>query len=376
MLKYSLGIDVSADSLACCFSCINHQQQVQVISTRTVTNSPAGFKSLIPWIGKHHKQPQLPLVCLLEATGVYYENCALALSKAEFYVSVILPNKSKKYMESLGIKSKNDKIDAKGLARMGAEQALPRWQPMSAFFFTLRTMTRQLESLQKTKTSLSNQLHATQHSIYEVGVVTRQLKSLIRTMENQMVGLEKAITNHLNSDPEIAEKVTHLCSIKGIGLTTVAVLLGETNGFALMENIPQLVSYSGYDVVEDQSGNRIGKTKISKKGNAHIRRALYFPAITAVSCQVKPLYNLFHRTYSKHNIKMKSYVAVQKKLLILIYTLWKKNEPYKEVESEYERLGSFLDSESNTITKKKFPTKGREPQGKPLVEKTVSFSLE
>lgn len=375
MLKYSLGIDVSADSLACCLSCINHQQQVQVISTRTVTNSPAGFKALISWIGKHHKQPQLPLVCLLEATGVYYENCALALSKADFYVSVILPNKSKKYMESLGLKSKNDKIDAKGLARMGAEQALPRWQPMSEFFFTLRTMTRQLESLQKTKTSLSNQLHATQHSIYEVGVVTQQLKSLIRTMEKQMARLEKAIANHLSSDQEIAEKVIHLCSIKGVGLTTVAVLLGETNGFALMENTPQLVSYSGYDVVEDQSGNRIGKTKISKKGNAHIRRALYFPAITAVSCEVKPLYNLFHRTYSKHNIKMKSYVAVQKKLLILIYALWKKNEPYKEVDSETENCDSFHTSESDAI-KKKFPTKGREPQGKPLVEKTVSFSLE
>ena len=336
MLKYSLGIDVSADSLACCLSSINHQQQVQVISTKTLSNSPTGFNTLIRWIGKHYTQSELPLVCLLEATGVYYENCALALSKAGFYVSVILPNKAKKYMESLGLKSKNDTIDAKGLARMGAEQALPRWQPMSEFFFTLRTMTRQLQSLQKTKTSLSNQLHATQHSIYEVGVVTQQLKSLIRTLERQMTGLEKAISIHLQSDRNIAEKVTNLCSIKGVGLTTVAVLLGETNGFALMENVPQLVSYSGYDVVEDQSGNRIGKTKISKKGNPRIRRALYFPAITAVNCGVNPLHELFCRTYSKHRIKMKSYVAVQKKLLILIYTLWKKNEAYSEPEPKNE----------------------------------------
>lgn len=376
MLKYSLGIDVSADSLACCLSCINHQQQVQVITTRTVANSPAGFKTLIRWTGKHYNQPELPLVCLLEATGVYYENCALALSKAGFYVSVILPNKSKKYMESLGFKSKNDKIDAKGLARMGAEQALPRWQPMSEFFFTLRTMTRQLESLQKTKTSLSNQLHATQHSIYQVKVVTRQLKSLIRTLEKQMSGLEKAIVSHLHSDREIAEKVTNLCSIKGVGLTTVAILLAETNGFALMENISQLVSYSGYDVVEDQSGNRIGKTKISKKGNPRIRRALYFPAITAVSCQVKPLHELFYRTYSKHNIKMKSYVAVQKKLLILIYTLWKKNEPYQETEPIKEQSESDLIVQNVNNKERKFPTGGGEPQGKPPHEMAGSFQME
>jgi len=97
---------------------------------------------------------------LLEATGVYYENFALALSKAGFYVSVVLPSKSKKYIESLGLKSKTDKIEARGLAQMAAEQSLDQWQPLSEFF-TLRGMIQQLESLQKAKTSLSNQLYAT-----------------------------------------------------------------------------------------------------------------------------------------------------------------------------------------------------------------------
>jgi len=50
----------------------------------------------------------------------------------------------------------------------------------------------------------------------------------------------------------------------------------------------RLVKYSGYDVVEDQSGKRRGKTKISKKGNAHIRRALYFPVINLATYNVKP----------------------------------------------------------------------------------------
>ena len=51
-------------------------------------------------------------------------------------------------------------------------------------------------------------------------------------------------------------------------------------GFA---NQRQLVSYAagppgGYDVVENQSGNRSGKTRISKKGNSRIRRILHLPA--------------------------------------------------------------------------------------------------
>ena len=46
-------------------------------------------------------------------------------------VSILLPNKAKHYLQSLGYKSKNDKIDAQGLSRMGLEQQLTRWQPLS-----------------------------------------------------------------------------------------------------------------------------------------------------------------------------------------------------------------------------------------------------
>jgi len=53
-------------------------------------------------------------------------------------VSIIVPNKARKHLQSLGIKSKNDSIDAKGLARMGAEQMLKQWEPMKGFYYVLR----------------------------------------------------------------------------------------------------------------------------------------------------------------------------------------------------------------------------------------------
>ena len=73
------------------------------------------------------------------------------------------------------------------------------------------------------------------------------------------------------------------CKIKGIGITTAATIIAETDGFILIKNRSQLISYAGYDVIENQSGSSInGKTKISKKGNKYIRRALHFPALSAV----------------------------------------------------------------------------------------------
>lgn len=113
-----------------------------------------------------------------------------------------------------------------------------------------------------------------------------------------------------------------------MGLLTVAAILAETNGFLLFENAPQLVSYAGYDIVENQSGTRIGKTKISKKGNSRIRKALHMPSLCVVRYKEKVFTDFFERNYERHGIKMKSYVAVQKKLLTIIYALWKKEEAF------------------------------------------------
>ncbi|MEP1138892.1 MAG: hypothetical protein ABJK11_00675 [Balneola sp.] len=73
---------------------------------------------------------------------------------------------------------------------------------------------------------------------------------------------------------------------------------------------------------------------------------------------------------------MKSYVAVQKKLLILIYTLWKKNEPYKEMVPKKEDAESGKIMQPENKIKRKFPTRGREPVGKLLHEVTISFEME
>ena len=115
--------------------------------------------------------------------------------------------------------------------------------------------------------------------------------------------------------------------MKGLGILTVATVIAETNGFILFRNQRQLVSYAGYDVIENTSGNHIGKTKISKKGNSHIRRVLHMPAFSVV--KYEPHYKgLYEGVFDRTRIKMKGYVAVQKKLLVLIYTLCKKNEEY------------------------------------------------
>src|SRR5689334_17237049 len=203
MLKYCVGIDVSKSDLQCCISVIDQLQKVTVKSSGKFTNNKNGFTRLNQWICSRHKNKEVPLVVVMEATGIYYEQIAMYLFEQHYSVSVILPNKAKKYLQSTGLKSKNDQIDAQGLSRMGAEQCLELWQPMETYFYELRELTRQHQSLQELKTSINNQLHASQLGMCQHQVVIEQLTALITTLNGQLKELETAIKRHIDDNEQV-----------------------------------------------------------------------------------------------------------------------------------------------------------------------------
>lgn len=329
-LKYSLGIDVSKDENQVCLSVINQSQRVSIKATRKFSNSAKGFDQLLEWLKKHLKH-QIPLSIVLEATGVYHEQIAWFLYEKGLSVSIVLPNKAKNYLKAIGLKSKNDTIDASGLARMGAEQNLPAWKPSSKHFLKLKRITRHQERLQNIKTNLSNQLHAVESSYASDKVVIKSLKQLIKNLDSQIKKAEKELDRLLDQDQELKRKVDGIsASLKGLGRKTLVTIVAETDGFATIYNQRQLTSFAGYDVVENQSGKSLGKTKISKKGNSHIRRALFMSSFNMVRYEITPFTALYSRIYKKSGLKMKAYTAIQRKLLILIYALWKKDEVYSE----------------------------------------------
>jgi transposase len=325
-LKYSVGIDMAKDQFKTCFSVIDQQQKVTVKGTGSFRNNVTGFEEFYAWTLKHTRE-KIPVHYLVEATGIYHENLAWFLYNKDCSISVILPNKAKKYIQGLGLKSKNDKIDAKGLAKMCAEQSLDLWRPISKKIYLLRALTRLNEDLTVERTSLNNRLQALEYAMFDVKDTKKSLRKVIASIDKELASLGVKIKEVIDNDSELHSRYKKITTIKGVGLMTFAVVVAETNGFELFNNIPQLTSYAGYDVMENQSGNSCGKSRMSKKGNSHIRRILHMPAFTAVKYEAE-FKTFYDRVYDNTNIKMKAYVAVQRKLLSLIYTLWKKNCEY------------------------------------------------
>lgn len=327
-IKHSIGIDIAkADFKACFLEFRTIDQRDRQKAAKTFANTPSGIESFAAWAEKH-RSGDIPCCTVMEATGNYHEQLACHLQEQGHTVHVVLANRSKAFMKSIGQKTKNDHVDAKALALMGVYQKLDSWQPLSKHYYRLRALTRHVAALQKAKTVMTNQSHAIDQGMYGVEEVAGSLGYLTKELDNKINEAKQKAVILLMEDPEAAERAECAASIKGVGLYTVALIVAETNGFALIKNHKQLTSYAGYDVRENQSGSRKGRTSISKRGNAHIRGALYLPSANTARFKVRPFQDLRERMLEKGCTPLAANTAVQSKLLRFIYTLWTKKEKF------------------------------------------------
>lgn len=326
VLLQNIGIDASMKELQVCFMSLESGQIQKVKGTRTFPNSPKGFRALVSWATK--KANQIAMRFTMEATGVYYESLAYFLHQQGHYVSVVLPNQSKAFIDSLNLKSKTDKLEAKALAQMGIERQLSPWEPSSEQMYQIKRHCRERVMLLEEKTMIANRLHAENHCAQPNKIVIKRMKQRLKLLEKQVTQVEQELHQIVASDQLLAQRIANIEAIKGLSFITVVTIIAETNGFALFKNRAQLTSFAGYDVVERQSGSSVkGRTRISKKGNRYIRRALHLPSLSVIRYN-ENFQQLYQRVYERTRIKMKGIVAVQRKLLILVYTLFKKNQAY------------------------------------------------
>ena len=329
LIRQCVGIDISKESFTACVCSYYRSGEEQLTEVVEFKNQKTGFNQLVKWSRKI-TSASVPVGFVMEATGVYYEALAYHLHRLNQPVSVLLPNKVKYFAKSWNVKTKTDIVDARIIARMGAERKLSLWEPPLPIFKQLRDLTRAYSELMKEKTAFSNRLHALNSSYEPLALIVKSNKSIIKKLDEQLVRFKAEIEKVIYSESWLAEKVKKVLTIKGVGLMTVAVILAETQGFEFVDNIRQLCSYAGYDVVQRESGTSVqGKTRISKKGNSWIRAALHFPALVA-SRHNENLKNTYLRINEKKPSKMIGATALQRKILVLIYTLWKNDTVYDE----------------------------------------------
>jgi transposase len=264
----------------------------------------------------------------MEATGVYHERLAYFLDKEGEDVSIVLPNKISNYFRTLEVKTITDKTSSEAITRFGLERKLDNWPPPKPLYKKLRQLSRERDQTVQERTMVKNQLHAEKAEAEPNKSTIVRINKKIALLNKQEMEIKAEMAALVKKDEEVSKSVKLICSISGIGALTATTVLAETNGFDLIRNKRQLTSYAGLDVREKQSGTSVkGKPQISKRGNKYLRKAMHLPALAAIRSDQR-YKAVFARLVSKHGIKMKAAVSIQRKLLEMIYTVFKTKVPY------------------------------------------------
>lgn len=327
IIKQVVGIDVAQKELVVCLGRMYNDWKPELYAYKSFVNTSKGFEALSKWVDQLVNN-MVPVLYVMEATGVYHESLVYYLHDSKKEISIILPNKISNYVRTLTVKTITDKTASEAIALFGLERHLDRWTRPKDIYKQLQQLSREREQLIIERTVLKNQLHAELAQAIPYKKSIDRIQKRIALLDKQEKEIQQEIEVLIETDKEVQNNVLLLCSIPGVGALTAVTVLAETNGFELIRNKRQLTSYAGLDVREKQSGTSVrGKARISKKGNRYLRKAMYMPSLAAIRHNEK-FKAIFARIVSRHGIKKKAGVAIQRKLLELMYTLYKKQEAF------------------------------------------------
>jgi transposase len=316
MTESVLGIDISKLKFNICL--INKGGKLK---HKLFANNSTGFEQLREWLSKLGVES---LHACLEATGSYGESLALFLYEAGHTVSVINPAAIKAFSQSRLSRTKTDRVDAELIARFGLAQKPPAWRPLPAEVRDLQALVRRLESLIEMRVGEENRLS----SGITVEAVRQSVEELLTHLNTQIKRTEELIRQHINQHPTLKQQSELLDSIPGIAQTTAALLLSEITDIKQYGSARQVAAYAGLVPRERQSGTSLrGRARLSKIGSARLRRALYFPAITALRCS--PFFQSWAKGLRERGkCKMSVICAVMRKLVHLAYGVLKSEQPF------------------------------------------------
>ena len=266
-MQHTLGVDVSKDRL--------DAHALATGEARSFANDRAGLARLLRWT----RRLGTPLV-VYEATGPYHRLLERALAGAGIGFCKVNPLRARRFAEGCGRLAKTDRIDAQMLARMGAALALEAQDPAPQSLC-------ELEDLLTARRALARDLARERTRTPSSALLRRLAAARERLLLGQVAVLDAEIAARIAADPGLARRAEILLSIPGIGPVTTAELLIDMPELGSIGGA-EAASLAGVAPVPRQSGKSRGQAHI-RGGRPSLRRALYMPALVAITAVMRNL---------------------------------------------------------------------------------------
>ena len=312
----SIGLDVSKDTLDVCLLVGSKRHEKQF------ANGIAGHRQLLRWAQALAKESTCHFC--LEATGPYSQSIALFLVEKEQTVSVINPARIKYFGLAQNQGNKTDKADARLIAQYCQLQNPPPWRIAAPEVRVLQEMVRRLHALSDLTAQEKNRAQAPGQS----KAVMASSKRVVAALEKELLRLKREVRAHVKAHEELQRDSRLLQSVPGVGEITSWDILAEMPDVEEFDSAQSVAAYAGLAPREQRSGSSVRKvTTLSKRGNRRLRKAFYFPAVSAM--QWNPLVKAhYQRLRDKGKPKMVALAACMRKLLMICYGVLKHQKPF------------------------------------------------
>lgn len=296
----SVGVDISKDTLD-----VHLHPAGQ---GRRFANDARGFAALLAWL-----QDVAVSRIAFEPTGPYHHGFERHLAAAGLPLVKVNPRQARHFAEAIGQHAKTDPVDAGMLARFAALLEPPVRPLANPTLDTMRELHVARRALIKDKVAAENRAQTRRSALLK-----RQARERLRQIDRQLAAIDAALHAALEADPALEARFQILLSIPGIGAATALAILIEMPELGTLE-AKCAASLAGLAPIARDSGQHRGKRFIHG-GRAHIRQALYMPALVATrfNPQMKAKYQALRAAGKPPKLAL---TAIMRKLRLLANAL-------------------------------------------------------
>ena len=298
-----LGIDVAKDTLAAAY-CDPASRTIQW--EIEVPNSAAGIARLLA-------RTPATAALVVEPTGRYRLLLAQTAVAAGRTVLLAQPRRAKAFQSALHPRAKTDRLDRRGLAPYGSSADLPPY-PLK------REVMDQLDQLCAARRGLPQALLQLRQQQQRLPFAAAARAPAIASLTAERRRLDRQLAQHTAAAAGLLPVIAALDAIPGVGPVTAAALASalRSHSFATPD---AFVAYAGLDVRVRESGRHRGRSKVSKQGDAELRRLVYLCAQANLRSKDSPFKAQYQRERAKGLTTTAALVAVARKLAKVAWSL-------------------------------------------------------
>lgn len=293
MTAVVIGIDPAKRSHAMAVLDGNEQQ----LAALQVVNDSDGYREMLR-LAKRWKQRTWAVE---GAGGIGVQLAQRLVADGETVLDVPPKLSTRARMFDVGHGRKNDPADARTVAVVALRTKNLRQVVVDDELVALRLMSERRRDLVRTRTATVNRLHQLLMELIPAGaphnLTAKKAKALLVTVRPRDVagrtrrqlavdliddveGLDKKLKDLLRRLKTAVDATgTTVTQIKGVGVATAAIILGEVGDVRRFPSRDHFATYTGTAPLEVSSGD-IDRHRLSRSGNRQLNHALHIVAVT------------------------------------------------------------------------------------------------